>query len=118
MSERQSHKSISKRLGIQTVINKNQDIFVFSNNQSKTESLQLSDQQQQLIEQHNDLASIKSDLRYGNVKFGLLDGGLQANLERYQQYSKDLTYQLNLLFAYNYARYKDLSDELIFNRKY
>ena len=42
----------------------------------------------------------------------------RANLTKYQCYSKDLTYQLNLLFAYNYARYKDLSDEHIFNRKY
>ena len=66
-----SRKSISKRLGIQTIVSNDRNIFIFSNNQDKTNSLQLLDENQQLTEQRNDLANIKTDLEYNNVRFGL-----------------------------------------------
>ena len=74
----QPHKSTSKRLGVQTIVNKNNNIFVFSNNQPKTKSVQLADEHQQLIEQNNDLDNFKTNLEYGNIKFGLSNNALEA----------------------------------------
>ena len=74
----QPRKSTSKRLGVQTIVNKNNNIFVFSNNQPKTKSVQLADEHQQLIEQNNDLDDFKTNLGYGNIKFGLSNNTLEA----------------------------------------
>lgn len=40
------------------------------------------------------------------------------DIEKYNRYSKKLLFSMNGMFMYNYARYKDISDEYIFNRKY
>lgn len=40
------------------------------------------------------------------------------NIEKYHKYSKNLLYVMNSIFMYNYARYKDISDEKIFIKKY
>lgn len=74
----QTRKSTSKRLGVQTIVNNNNNIFVFSNNQPKTKSVQLADEHQQLIEQNNDLDNFKTNLGYGNIKFGLSNNALEA----------------------------------------
>ncbi len=42
----------------------------------------------------------------------------KSNINEYNKYSKNLLYVLNSIFIYNYARFKDLSVEEIFMRKY
>ena len=42
----------------------------------------------------------------------------KENIDKYNKYSKNLLYVINSMFMYNYARYKDISTEEIFMKKY
>lgn len=45
-------------------------------------------------------------------------GSFMENIKRNKNYSKDMLNEMNILFYYNKARYKDLSNEYIFMKKY